>query len=405
MDYWKRQPRFAPALLAIIAWLQLSHYTLARAAPAAPPAAAPASAKPPQSLTAADLGDLFKLAADNAPNQRWADVFLEDLGKLQATAGEFAAAEATAKKIKGDGSERVIGRIVAVRAAKEGKDVAAEVRRLKLNILNEVTLVEIARTEASAGRFAGARAVAGMLEPGVYASHAWLAIAKTSRQKTDLHLAMKSFRKPPHDSELIEVAEAQAACGDLEQAMQTVDRLKQTGFDRPEALWRITRAQALAGDIEGAKATAAKINVDEINDVEQAWACIAMVLAAKGDVEGTKAAIEKLPGTLEKPIVTALSAYAQAKSGDLTAARATARSLGNAQFNKYRSLGLAYGLIAAAEVDRGQMDTAQAALKLAISALTSGRSNSDKAEGALLVLKGAIYGPRAVESEGVANYE
>ena len=68
-------------------------------------------------------------------------------------------------------------------------------------------------------------------------------------------------------------------------------------------------------------------------------------------------------------------------------------------------MGLAYGLIVAAEVDRGQTDTARAALKLATSAVAAARSKGDKAEGALLVLKGAIYGPRAIESETLAIYQ
>src|SRR5258706_8558524 len=78
---------------------------------------AAATSRATQSLTAADVAGLLKLATATITGGEGS---LEELGKLQARVGDFAGAEATAKKIKGFGLARVTGRVVTYRAARQG---------------------------------------------------------------------------------------------------------------------------------------------------------------------------------------------------------------------------------------------------------------------------------------------
>jgi tetratricopeptide (TPR) repeat protein len=362
-----------------------------------------ASSRATQSLTATDVAGLFKLATATVTG---GEDSLEELGKLQARLGDFAGAEATAKKIKGFGLARVTGRVVAYRAARQGVTAAAELRRLGLGAGDESVLVEVVLTLAEEGHLRDARAVAQMLPQGIYAADAWLIVARASKQKADFDRAMSSFRGAPDSSNLGQVVEARAACGDVTGALKQVEAEKEAHW-RAGALWRIARVQVQAGDIEGAKATAERIDAKEFMlDADQAWACIAAALAAKGDVAGTKAAVERVQWSLRKPRITSALAYAQVKAGDLIGAKKTAVGLAAKKGeNEPRAACFAFGTIASALAEKGNAEEARAILGEAEKLAAASRSPGDKVEGILLALKGASIGPRAVETEGYLNAE
>jgi tetratricopeptide (TPR) repeat protein len=375
----------------------------------APPAnaqakASPTSAasRPTSSLTAADLEGLLKLAAETAGGGD----SLEQLGNLQARAGDFDAAAATAKKLDGFELARVTGRVVAYRAARQHKTAAAELRRLNLGKTDGEVLDEVVLTLAEEGNLAEARAVAQMLSQGIYAGEAWLMIARASKQKADFDRAMSNFKQPPDGVTFGQVLEARAACGDVSGAIQQAEAAKNHG-EREGALWRIARVQALAGDFDAAKATAGRIDANaEMLDSDQTWTCIAAASAAKGDVAGTKAALDRVRWALRKPRVTSVLAYAQAKAGNLPAAKETAAALAtDARGKEAKAACFAYGMIAAALAEKGDQQGARAMLDEARKTALTIRKKPDRVDGVLLVLKGALVGPRAVETEGYANAE
>ena len=153
-----------------------------------------------------------------------------------------SAAIAAALAIVAIPQEDAIGRLVALRAAAQNKDVVAEIRRLKLQVLREPVLVQIVRVEAEAGRLPAARAVIGMLGNSLYARHAALELARATRQKADVEQAVAMFRQPPEGSELVNIADAYARAGDVRSAVAAAQKVKD--FDRADALCRIARARA-----------------------------------------------------------------------------------------------------------------------------------------------------------------
>jgi hypothetical protein len=360
---------------------------------AEPPAARAAKA----SLSAADLDPLLKVVQANAAARRVAggDKWLAELVTVQAALGDLTGAEATAKKVKFPYEAQANAQVLSLRAAKQraaaADAAAAEVRRQKLHALDEKLAVEVARTEAQAGRLPAARAIAGLFEPGVYASGAWLAIATASGQKADLDKAMASFRRPPEEDDLAPVAEAQAACGDTAAALKTAERIRTESF-RAGALARAARARARRGDVDGAKSAAAAIKPDNINHVNWAWSSVAAALAEKGDVEGTRAALANAQKTMDYAVVLAILPYAQAKAGDVDGAKSAAAALKKQQYKAAAATALAHGLIARALADRG--DAAGARLSIEESA----RAAAGNAEAALPGLSAALFGPEAVES-------
>jgi hypothetical protein len=392
-----RGRKIQPILTSIVLTMSvLSSIVNAQTRPTTP------TSRPTPTLTAPDFAGLFKVAATTLNGEG----SLEELGKLQARVGDFAGAEATAKKIQGWGLAHVTGRVVAYRAATQGATATTELLRLGLDAGDEQVLDEVVMVLSETGNFAEARNVARLLPRGVYAAVAWLTIARSSRQQTDLEQAMGNFREPPDGVNFGQAVEARAACGDVTGAMKQAEAAKGAG-DRPEALWRIARVQARAGDFAAAKATAERIGAkDNMLESDQAWTCIATALAAKGDVAGTKAAIERVQWGLRKPQVTSVLAYAQAKAGDLAGAKQTAAQLvATGRTNEDSAACFAYGLIAAALAERGDTPGARAMLAQAETTISTFQSRDAKVDGILLAMKGALLGPCAVETEGYPNAE
>ena len=93
-------------------------------------------------------------------------------------------------------------------------------------------------------------------------------------------------------------------------------------------------------------------------------------------------------------------AFAQAKRGASPAARATADALHERALVTPMCLG--YGLIAAAQTERGDLEGARQSLAVTRTRIEGFQAHDDRATGALLVIRGAIGGPMAVEAEGYA---
>jgi RNA polymerase sigma factor (sigma-70 family) len=145
------------------------------------------------------------------------------------------------------------------------------------------------------------------------------ATARAFREAVDAAEAIRHPDEVPKGYTLMQIAQAQADAGALEDALKTADRIvvQRMNF-KDMALWAIVSAQVRAGDVRGAQQTAERVPE---RGRATAQARLAESLAEAGSWKQALQIAEKVGDPSDKVQALTRIAQAQARAGDRTAAR------------------------------------------------------------------------------------
>lgn len=278
---------------------------------------------------------------------------LSYVGEVQAKAGDFAGAYATAESIKGAGL-RTEGLTVTAAAT------AASPRAKTGDVDGARVMFDEARKSAQDNE--DARWREWDLE---FLASAQLKIGDVAAARATLGDALKAAQETKDIETLSSVVQALAKAGDLASALRTAQGMH-SSRDRDDALKAVALAQAKAGDFAGTLKTQRGIKgFDARNEIQVA---VASAQAKAGDVASALETALGIEDDASRAEALASVARAQAKAGDDAAARATlARALKTAQ-----GLGGGYwqaqalASVVSAQVELGDIAGARATLASAL---------------------------------------
>jgi len=192
---------------------------------------------------------------------------------------------------------------------------------------------EIAPVQVASGDIAGAQKTADIIQSTTYKGRVQLIIAKAQVEARDVAGAKATLqsalatadRSPDYSYDVMgDIAEAQAAIGDIAGAQKTADHIRRPFFKRI-AQSAIAKAQVRASDIAGAQKTltsaqmtAALVETGHYQNI--ALFEIAQAQAAIGDIASAQKSAGPIKSAYYKESAEYKIAEAQIKSGDIAGA-------------------------------------------------------------------------------------
>jgi hypothetical protein len=372
------------------------------------PVGKPATTQSLPKLSADDLGWFMDTATKNekAEDDRTratvGQQMLSRLAVLQLDLGDEPDALQIYKVVQlSTWSKHIAARIIIMEEINHGPQASgAMYKTLVLSPADQDLLASMAGARAERGDLKGADAIVHRVSSSSAQCRMLEQILRYQPNKPDLAalvaLLPKSGNADPQ-GDWGAVAEAQAALGETDEAKKIADKLDDLG--QGSAYRRMARALADKKDIQGAKEIAAKLSqANDVLDADAAYGFIAIAAAKAGDLDGVRNDVSQMKAMLAVPYTSSLVSYVQASKGDLNAARASADALKRGPLTG--AVCLAYGLIAYAQVERGELADARRTLADARTLLEQAPAGQTRADEATALVGAVVDGPDQVKWGG-----
>jgi tetratricopeptide (TPR) repeat protein len=234
----------------------------------------------------------------------------ETIAALQAQAGDFAGALATAQKLGVNGGSPGIGLILSFvpMQARAGDRAGAlqTAQALSWPRLVASATADVGVIQAQSGDVAGALVTAQSLADSARKAEVLAAVAKAQLQagapdaaRRTLGLAIDAAAHGEANyvttNALLSIHECQQALGDQPGAAQSIRKALEVAQTNEGQLGDIAKAQARAKDIAGAMATAQRIPARFFRATIDAFLDIALIQLSAGDLPGSIKTIDSLP--------------------------------------------------------------------------------------------------------------